>query len=89
MTLKVNAVVLAFDVVNKSVVKGLTEVCPVNVTVSVPAVVVIVIPPAPTKVSVSFSWSATTLLCPETAIVPKASPPPPIAPHAPAAYPSN
>jgi len=48
-----------------------------------------VIPVPATNVSVSFSWSATTLLCPETAIVPKASPPPPIAPHAPAAYPSN
>ena len=78
-----------FAVVKKSVVNGLTEVWPVNVSVSVPAVVVAVIPPAPTIVSVSFSCSATIFVWPATAMVPNESPPPPILPHAPAAYPSN
>ena len=46
-----------------------------TVTVSVPGVVVIVMFEPATKVSVSLLESAATLLCPETAIVPKALPP--------------
>ena len=45
------------------------------VTVSVPGVVVIVMFEQATKVSVSLLESAATLLCPLTAIVPKALPP--------------
>ena len=76
------------DAVNKSVVKTEPEP-PDIVTVSEPAAVVNTIPAPATSVNVSFSWSATTLDCPLTAIVPNESPPPPILPHAPAAYPSN
>ena len=76
------------DAVNKSVVKTEPEP-PDIVTLSLLASVVITIPAPASNVNVSFSCSATTLDCPLTAIVPNESPPPPILPHAPAAYPSN
>ena len=53
---------------NKSVVNGLIDLLPSNVTVSVPAVVVIVTPFCPTNVTVSPVESAATVVCPDTAM---------------------
>jgi len=84
----VNAVWFEVDVY-KSVWKGFKYAALLIVTESALASVVNVIPWPATKVNESFSCSATTFDWPETEIVPNESPPPPILPHAPSAYPSN